>query len=955
MKKTICLLLSLIMLICCFSECLVVNAADPVTFSNYSVLETGSDYVKVSCKINNPNKNKISGIRIIVRRKNDSTTAKSYLKNVEYTNGVNVTRTIGSGKNISYELQAGVEYEVKFGVVINGNNYLSSFYSFRTEAVNSGLVKFYDYDVVEKGSGYVKVNYKIGNPNKKTISAIRTIIREKGDNTTLKSYKYEVEYTGNVNVSKTIGSGKDINYELKRKTEYEIKFGVIIDGESYFSQFYSFNIEPFSSTVKEIIYHGDSKLYVEDVIGSSNNFCDYVKSLNSSSYNPKLSYMLAGLARSAYNKDNIELSVKTLGFGYDYIVKKYDGNKFNAAHTIAKQTLSDGTTIVLVVVRGSSQYKNWIADFNVVTTNPASGNHAGFDIAANEVLSNMKNFLGGINKSNVKYVITGHSYGAAVGNLLSMKLSNAGVSKSDVYNYNFACPDVARGNSLYWNPNGIHDNIFNIGYAKDYISVLPGITLNLGNTNAWGKYGKSYWFSKDWSKASETYIDLTQIKKNHDCKNYVDYLSKYKSLSSFKTWKEMTAQRTWSICKSIIHGIFCPVDVDVYDSDGILVASIKNNEIVKCDDESGEVLAFVDDDHKYICVPADKNYDIRLTGNDEGTMTYTAIKADLAEQTIEEQKTFDNVALTKGKTMETVSFADSDTEDTKLYVVDENKNAVSEVDTQGKETSKKSITKVSVSGITDKTYTGELITQNIMVKYDGTTLTEGEDYTVSYINNCSVGTAVIFIKGQGDYAGVLRKYFQINADLSLDIPKPEWNYSTIYSDDVLYASWEWIADYYGYQLERKVSGEWVAFDSGTTSSCHSFSMHVDSGTAYKFRVRLFVDSNGIKKYGEWSYFTKVTKPDKPIIKAPSTNKKHRIIVKWKKVSRCSGYQVQFSRKKSFSSVFKSKTISKKSTTSYTGKGFKKGKKYYIRIRSYRTVDGKKYYSPWSSIKSIKCK
>ncbi len=93
---------------------------------------------------------------------------------------------------------------------------------------------------------------------------------------------------------------------------------------------------------------------------------------------------------------------------------------------------------------------------------------------------------------------------------------------------------------------------------------------------------------------------------------------------------------------------------------------------------------------------------------------------------------------------------------------------------------------------------------------------------------------------------------------------------------------------------------------------------------------------------------------KPSIKTPSTNKKHKITAKWKKVLGCDGYQVQFSRKKNFKSGVTTKTVKGQKKTSCTGK-FKKGKKYYIRVRAYKIVDGERYYSSWSSKKSIKCR
>lgn len=79
------------------------------------------------------------------------------------------------------------------------------------------------------------------------------------------------------------------------------------------------------------------------------------------------------------------------------------------------------------------------------------------------------------------------------------------------------------------------------------------------------------------------------------------------------------------------------------------------------------------------------------------------------------------------------------------------------------------------------------------------------------------------------------------------------------------------------------------------------------------------------------------------------------MVKWKKQkTQVTGYQIQYSTNKSFSRKT-TKTITKNLTTSATYKGLKAKKKYYVRIRTYKTVSGVRYYSSWSSEKMIKTK
>ena len=74
-------------------------------------------------------------------------------------------------------------------------------------------------------------------------------------------------------------------------------------------------------------------------------------------------------------------------------------------------------------------------------------------------------------------------------------------------------------------------------------------------------------------------------------------------------------------------------------------------------------------------------------------------------------------------------------------------------------------------------------------------------------------------------------------------------------------------------------------------------------------------------------------------------------VKWSKISGAAGYQLQYSTSKKFS---KSKTVKISGTAKnkQTIKSLSSQKTYYVRIRAYKTVNGKKWYGAWS--KSKKC-
>lgn len=100
--------------------------------------------------------------------------------------------------------------------------------------------------------------------------------------------------------------------------------------------------------------------------------------------------------------------------------------------------------------------------------------------------------------------------------------------------------------------------------------------------------------------------------------------------------------------------------------------------------------------------------------------------------------------------------------------------------------------------------------------------------------------------------------------------------------------------------------------------------------------------------------TETVKPKKTSIKKLSKGKK-KFTVTWAKVSGVKGYQIQYSSDKKFKKNNKSVTVTKQKTTKASVKKLKSKKKYYVRVRTYKTVNGKKIYSSWSKVKSVKTK
>ena len=101
--------------------------------------------------------------------------------------------------------------------------------------------------------------------------------------------------------------------------------------------------------------------------------------------------------------------------------------------------------------------------------------------------------------------------------------------------------------------------------------------------------------------------------------------------------------------------------------------------------------------------------------------------------------------------------------------------------------------------------------------------------------------------------------------------------------------------------------------------------------------------------------TNKNKPKKTKIKSVK-GKKNGFKITWKKVSGVKGYQIKYSTNKYFfESLTKSKNVKKAKTTSATVKNLRKGKTYFVKVRTYKIIKGKKVYSNWSKVKTVTAK
>lgn len=214
----------------------------------------------------------------------------------------------------------------------------------------------------------------------------------------------------------------------------------------------------------------------------------------------------------------------------------------------------------------------------------------------------------------------------------------------------------------------------------------------------------------------------------------------------------------------------------------------------------------------------------------------------------------------------------------------------------------------------------------------------------------SAGTYFVKVSGCNSACG--RQY---GVTVNYSVGKPGKFRVSSRGSNSLKLAWNKPAVATGYQLQRKSGNSYKALATvkGTSYSHKSLT----AGAGYTYRVRAYRTVGGKNYYSGWAYMTAYTKPATPNLTGLSATKSgHKIKATWKKVGgSASGYQIYWAKDKNFKKVVSKTTVSGQKKTSYTGKNFTKGKRYYVKVRAYKTVNGNKIYGAWSNVRNIKAK
>lgn len=164
-------------------------------------------------------------------------------------------------------------------------------------------------------------------------------------------------------------------------------------------------------------------------------------------------------------------------------------------------------------------------------------------------------------------------------------------------------------------------------------------------------------------------------------------------------------------------------------------------------------------------------------------------------------------------------------------------------------------------------------------------------------------------------------------------------------------SWYRIADcesYTVYQYDSALNEyKPVGKTDGNTDSLKIYNLK--QGLSYEFTVCANKENRQCEPSNA---FSAVTVPKKVSNKSAKSKKSRRITYSFKKVS-ATGYQYQWSTHKNFKSNFLTKNTK---STKITIKTAQSRRRYYVRVRAYKTEPGgKKIYGKWSNVKSVRVK
>lgn len=346
-------------------------------------------------------------------------------------------------------------------------------------------------------------------------------------------------------------------------------------------------------------------------------------------------------------------------------------------------------TLVVVDIRGSSTLKDWFTDIGTEFGSSDFSFKAGMEMVLKSLYHGTgdtenctkcngksdgceycKGYIPFNNISNPIFLVTGHSLGAAVANLVAEHLNSCdntnhcpGSRKiEDIYAYTFATPKTENDITKYDVTK--NQNIFNILNNNDIVTFVPtNFSKPNWSDNGWTRYGR------DFRITMPLYLNSRFLKMSgtdvfgaggHAMSTYSHWLENLPGMLNKKA-EDITAEDLKSISDDrdavgLLPRLFkvkCPVDVTLKDSAGNIVAyeSARENAVYPEIAESGIASWISKDNEKVFFLPFGcEDVTAEIEAYDYGTMNVALETIGAGDQL--ESMTYSNVSLYPGKDFE---------------------------------------------------------------------------------------------------------------------------------------------------------------------------------------------------------------------------------------------------------------------------------------------------------------
>ena len=217
--------------------------------------------------------------------------------------------------------------------------------------------------------------------------------------------------------------------------------------------------------------------------------CRFAAALSTLAYNSDdgrtLTKVMSNKAEKGMNLSDVE-------YHNDETADAVDGGESSPFWIGHKKINIHGENIntLYIILRGTKNCE-WINNFESGVNDSV---HKGFEKASQIIFEKINNYIKSkkINSSKLKILLTGHSRGAAVSNLIGAKIDNAIKNNDRIYSktdyedlfvYTFATPNVTSSGNIN---NSIYENIYNIVNPEDFVTkVMP-------SSWGYGRYGKTF-------------------------------------------------------------------------------------------------------------------------------------------------------------------------------------------------------------------------------------------------------------------------------------------------------------------------------------------------------------------------------------------------------------------------------------------------------------------------------